>query len=103
MKPEFDKAQIGLLAISADLKEDSEEFIADKSITVPLLSDPNLVAISAYGVAMEGEDIAVPATFLIDGKGDIQWRHIGENMTDRPGEEALLDMAKRIQTQHAEP
>jgi len=87
------------VAISADTQADSTEFIAEKKICVPLLSDPDLKVISAYGVAMEGEDIAVPATFIIDGKGGIRWRYVGENMTDRPEGEALLDQAKQVVTQ----
>ncbi|MCP4605347.1 MAG: peroxiredoxin family protein, partial [Proteobacteria bacterium] len=39
-----------------------QEFIEDKDIEVPLLSDPTLKVINAWGVAQEGEDIAVPFT-----------------------------------------
>ncbi len=70
---------------------------------MPLLSDPAPSVISTYGVAMDGEDIAGPATFIIDGTGAIHWRYIGENVTDRPDEAKLLDMAKKIQTKQATP
>lgn len=96
MKPLFDDAGIGLLAVSADPPADSADFIAEQGITVPLLSDPDLAVITAYGVAMDGEDIAVPATFIVDGGKQIHWRYIGENMTDRPPEEALLEQAKSL-------
>ena len=86
-----------MVAISADTQEDSAEFIADKGITVPLLSDPDLKVINAYGVAMAGEDIAVPASFIIDGEKSTHWRYVGENMTDRPSEEELLEKATTIQ------
>ena len=72
------------------------EFIEDKSITVPLLSDPELSVTSAYGVAMEGKDIAVPATFIIAGDKTVYWRYIGENMADRPTEEEMLQQAISI-------
>ena len=72
--------------------------VADKGITVPLLTDPDLAVISAYGVAMEGEDIAVPAIFIVDGEKTILWQYIGEDVADRPSEEEVLDMAIRIKT-----
>ena len=92
---EFKENNISLAAISADTKEDSAEFIEEKGIGVPLLSDPDLTAVKAYGVAMEGQDIAVPATFVIGQDKTIRWKYVGENMTDRPSEEEVLGLAKR--------
>jgi len=54
-----------------------------------------LAVIQAYGVAMEGKDIAVPATFVIDTDKSILWKYVGENMTDRPPEEEILQMAAK--------
>ena len=92
---EYKKQNIGLAAISADTREDSAEFIEEEAIAVPLLADPELTAISAYGVAMEGQEIAVPATFVVGQDKTIRWRYIGENMTDRPNEEEVLEIAKK--------
>ena len=53
--------------------------------------------IKAYGVAMDGEDIAVPSTFIIRQDRTIHWKHIGETMADRPPNEdlpALADLAR---------
>ena len=66
---------------------------ATKGLTLPLLSDPEMKIISAYGVAMDGEDIAVPATFIIDQERRIRWKYVGENMTDRPDSRGLLELA----------
>ena len=93
MKPEFDKNHIGLAAISADTMADSKAFIEDKGITVPLLADPEMTVIKAWGVAMEGEDIAVPSTFVVSREKTIVWKYIGENMTDRPSEAEVLQLA----------
>ncbi|MCP4679403.1 MAG: peroxiredoxin family protein [Deltaproteobacteria bacterium] len=93
IKHKFDEQGVGLAAISADTKEDSREFIEDKGITVPLLSDPALKVIGDYGVAMKGEDIAVPSVFIITKDKKIQWQYVGENMTDRPSEEEILNWA----------
>jgi peroxiredoxin len=63
---------------------------------VPLLCDPDLKVISAYGVAMEGKDIAVPSTFVIDRTGAIRWRYVGENMRDRPTAQQLIDKVAQL-------
>lgn len=83
------------MAISADEPEDSAEFVAEEAITVRLLSDPDLKVISAYGVAMDGNDIAVPATFILRSDGTIFWSHVGETMADRPDSEGLLALAEK--------
>ncbi len=54
-----------------------------------------MTAITAYGVAMDGQDLSVPATFVIRPSGTISWRHIGERVWDRPMWDELLAEAKR--------
>ncbi len=93
MMAQFDQQQVGLVAISADSRDESTEFIQDSGITVPLLSDPQLKVITAYGVAMDGNDIAVPASFVIDPQGAITFSFIGESMADRPDSNRLLKLA----------
>jgi peroxiredoxin len=60
------------------------------SLTFPLLSDPDLKTAIAYGVAMEGRDIAIPAIFVVNGAGEITFRYVGESPADRPDAEDLL-------------
>lgn len=84
-----------MVAISVDSAEDSRELIEDLDLTIPLLSDPQMEAISAYGVAMEGEDIAVPATFIVEQDRTIHWQHVGETMADRPPTAELPALADR--------
>ncbi|MCP4605712.1 MAG: peroxiredoxin family protein [Proteobacteria bacterium] len=93
IKHEFDNRGIGIAAISADTIEDSQEFAEDKDIKVPLLSDPTLKVINAWGVAQQGEDIAVPAAFIVKKDKIIHWKYIGENMADLPSNEELLETA----------
>lgn len=46
---------------------------------------------SAYGVAMAGRDIAVPAVFVVLPNGTITWRKVGESVSDRPSSAEILD------------
>ena len=97
MKAKFDEKGIGLVAISADYPADSKTLIEKENITVPLLSDPKLEVISTYGVAMEGDDIAVPSTMIINQKKEITWKYVGEDMKDRPSEQSVLELAEQVQ------
>ena len=95
-KAEFDERGVQLLGISADPATDLEREMLPKGFTFPLLSDPELVAIDAYGLRHEGGnpfggDIARPALFLIDENGAITDRMLTENWRVRPTPEMLLD------------
>lgn len=93
MKKSFNDGGIDIVAISVDGAEDNREFRTRKGLTVPLLSDSDMAVISAYGLAMEGNDIAVPATFVIDGQQIIRWQHVGETQMDRPDADEVLKLA----------
>ena len=97
MKGRFDDERISVVAISADGSEESAAYVAEEGIRIPLLSDPKLAVISAYGVAMDGGDIAVPAVFIIRPDRTIAWRYVGETMADRPNSAGLLERARRAQ------
>ena len=45
---------------------------------------------NAYGVRMQGTNIAVPATFLIGKEREVIWSHIGETQADFADIPALL-------------
>ena len=95
MKAEFDQRGIPVVAISVDAVEDSVELIEDKELTIPLLRDPDMKVIKAYGVAMDGEDIPVPSTFIVKQDRTIHWKHVGETMADRPPNEDLPALADK--------
>ena len=81
------------MAVSADEIEDSVAFRQRAQITFPLLSDPELEAVAAWGVAMKGADIAVPTVYIINGQGRITWRHQSETQYDRP---AMATMREQV-------
>ena len=79
-----------MAAISVDSGEESQELVARLGLSFPLLSDPQMRVITAYGVAMQGQDIAVPSVFIVDKLRRIQWRYVGETQADRPTNSTLL-------------
>lgn len=50
----------------------------------------------AYGVAMEGEEIAVPAIFIVTKDKRIRFKHVGESVVDRPSVGDILDEVDKL-------
>jgi peroxiredoxin len=48
-------------------------------LTFPLLSDEGLTIAGGFGVRQEGQDIAVPATFVTDKGGVVRWEKVGDS------------------------
>jgi len=68
----------------------------EEGIEDPLLADPKLVAIRAYGVQQKGRRIATPTVFVIRQGGVVAWRHAGESIFDRPSVDDLIREVKRV-------
>lgn len=60
-----------------------------------ILSDPGAHVIRAYGLVhpgagMEGGDIALDTTLLVDADGRERWRRVSETLPDLPTAEEIL-------------
>ncbi len=53
-------------------------------VSFPVLSDPALKTIRAYGVEDVGKDIALPATVIVNADGTVRWVYVGDRPADRP-------------------
>ncbi len=66
----------------------------DLGLGYPILADPALAMIDAYGLrhrnAHEGRDIAHSASVLIDGEGIVRWTVVGDNLRVRPRPSTIL-------------
>jgi len=68
-----------------------------------ILSDPGARVIRAYGLihpsaGMEGEDIALDTTLLVDRNGRERWRHVSETLTDVPAADEILQRLRAMAT-----
>lgn len=91
MLPRFKARGARLAAISVDPPETSAKLHRRLALGFPLLSDPEMKVIKAYGVAQDGRDLAVPALFLLEGKRRIVWSDVASDYTDRPGAREVLE------------
>jgi peroxiredoxin len=87
---DFDQRGASLVAISVDTTEDSVKLASKLGIGFPLLADPGLKAALAYGVAMQGDEIAVPSTFVVTQDHKISFKKVGESIADRPSPDDIL-------------
>lgn len=89
-----------LLAISADPPDVLRETADAYAFGFPLLADPELTAIDAYGLrhvggGLEG-DISRPAVFVIDREGRIAWHELTENWRVRLDPQRLIDQLRLV-------
>ena len=86
---------VGMAAISVDEQAESEKLAQELKIPFPLLRDDRLAVATAYGVAMEGRDIAVPSVFVVRQDGRIFWKKVGESIRDRPTPAEIIVMTEK--------
>jgi peroxiredoxin len=64
------------------------EVVRTAGLEFPILSDPDLGVIDAYGLrhvaAHDGHDIALSASVLIDADGIVRWTSVARNFRVRP-------------------
>ena len=85
-----------MLAISVDDREHARsiwEKVVDRQF--PVLSDPRARVIRSYGLlhpagGVDGGDIALDTTLLIDVDGRERWRRTSQTLPDLPSAEQIL-------------
>ena len=86
---------VPIVAVVVDLPVTNPELARDAGLEFPILSDPRLRAIDAYGLRHAGagpvgHDIAHSASVLIDGAGIVRWTFVTDNVRVRPLPDAIL-------------
>ena len=98
---EIQQAGGKVVAVSAEPIDETREALESIGFSFPLVSDPDLAAIDAYGVrhpsaSISGGDIARPAAFVIDRTGQIVWRDLTENWRIRLNPQRVIDQLVAI-------
>ncbi len=84
-KADFDQLNTRILGISVDDQSGAQtaySTAAQKQFSI--LSDPDRIAIHAYGLVhgggrVDGADIAIRTTLLVDENGNMKWRRASTN------------------------
>ncbi len=103
--PKFTALHAAIAAVSVDSMEDSADFNQQWRFPFPLLADPNLQVIDAYGArhpqGHDGKDIARPTTIIIDPQGVVRYKYLGNSPVDRPTDDEILFNIQKIEQQEA--
>ena len=87
---EFAAKGATIVAISVDDAQHSAALAERVDAEFALLSDPDLATIRSYGIEDVGNDISLPASFVIGTDGTIGYAYIGDRPRDRPEIPELL-------------
>lgn len=65
-----------------------------------ILSDPDAAVIRSYGLihphaGMDGGDIALDTTLLVDVNGRERWRHVSQTLSDLQTAEEVLEQIRK--------
>ena len=97
---EIESLDAEVLAISVDSPEESQKLVEHQELSYLLLSDSDRKVIESYGLLHKGggigEDIARPATFILDREGNIVWRQLTDNWRVRTRPEPVLEELRKI-------
>jgi len=96
---DFQAAGAKLVAISVDSVEQNRGVVEKFGLSFPVLSDPDLVAVDAFGLRHRGGnpfpeppasgDISRPAIYVIEG-GAIRWRNLTDSYRIRVDPDDVL-------------
>ena len=78
----------GIHAVCVDGVERNREVHREEQLVFPILSDADLGLVRELGLlhgagGPDGQDIAIPAQFLVAPDGEVLWSHIAGKITDR--------------------
>ena len=97
---EFHNRGVRVVGVVVDPVETNAQFARDAGLGFPILSDPDLRTIDAYGLrhrgGHEGQDIALSASVLIDADGIVRWTHVTPNFRVRPLPADILAAVDRL-------
>lgn len=101
--PKFTAIHSTIMAVSTDPVGDSSDYNQQWQFPFPLLSDPELHVIDAYGARHPkghgGKDIARPTAIIIDPQKIVRFKYIGKDPMDRPTDNEILFSIQQIQQQ----
>jgi peroxiredoxin len=79
-----------MIAVSADPPAGGQKVAAELNLTYPILSDTLKNFIRQYGVLHPTENLARPSMFIVDRQGNIVWKYVGSDASDRPPMSVVL-------------
>ena len=87
------------MAISTDDLSGAKSIVGRVGIPFPILYNSETDVVREYGVYnLLGDNLAAPATFVIDTDGLVRWSYIGRRNSDRPKAAKVVRELQRLQS-----
>ena len=97
MYPEFLKRNVSLAAISTDDTADALEMVELTGAEFAILSDKGAEVAKDYGVYnLLNDTLATPSAIIVSPEGYIEWKYVGESVSDRPTPDQILAQIDRL-------
>jgi peroxiredoxin len=94
---DFQQLNTEILAISVEELDKGRRVSDLLDLQYPVLSDPDHRVVEEYAVDnLLGDGLATPSIFLVDQEGILQWKYVGQDTTDRPGNEVILEQLRTL-------
>lgn len=93
--PAYERANASLVAVSLDPPSESRAFLERAGITYPLVSVDSATFAEwvPTGTALGSPR---PATYILDGSGVVNFRHIGRNSSDRTSDAGMIAILSEL-------
>jgi peroxiredoxin len=89
---------VEIWAVSPDSAEDLEKFRVEEDLGFPLLVDPDLETVRAYGLLnQENPTVPHPTALVLDREGVVRYARVDENYRQRPSPEELLAALRKLE------
>ncbi len=90
-----------ILAVSVDPQERSQQLAEGLRLPYRFLADPKLEVIRRYGLehagaGRGGQDIARPATIIVDKQGVVRWISLPDYYSIRPDPQEIIAAVKAL-------
>ena len=87
-----------VLAISTDNLSTAGRIVASTGVPFPILYDPAAEAVREFGVYdLLYDGLATPSTFVVDKRGIIRWKYVGQGIYDRPAVSEVMEQLRLIE------
>lgn len=95
-RAEIEAAGARIAAVAVDPIDVSQGLAARLGLGYPILADEGGAMAKAYGVWHAERKIALPAVIVVDREGIVRWRRVSRSVSERPEEDEVVDVARRL-------